>query len=253
MTRRYLPVVALLAVFVLAGCLGGNGLSDSQLNQNESYEWNTSASATIRLGGDSYTSIYRINGSSGLNVYQRDVFNNREPLEVRALRFRYPNGTVVSPENSTLDAGSNGDRTRLKLPNETGWVAFTADQEGKNFRTPTFVGGDYDVVLPPDTGVGIPILSHVVPGGYETEEIDGRVHVTWSNVNDDTVIVEYYLNRDLLLFGGMFGILFVVAVGGGIYYWRQIRALEQRREEVGLDVEDDEDDPRDKGPPPGMG
>jgi hypothetical protein len=41
-------------------------------------------------------------------------------------------------------------------------------------------------------------------------------------------------------------------VVGGLYYYRQIRSLRQQREEIGLDVETEDDDLGDDGPPPGM-
>ncbi|QCC50414.1 DUF5803 family protein [Halapricum salinum] len=250
MNRRYLVLFGLGALVVLTGCLGGSGPSDEQLNENATYDWDTSANATIYLSGNSYASVYRLDNRSGLSIYQRDTFNNRESISIRAVQFRYPNGTVVNA--TAFEVDSNDERVRLTPPNRTGQVAFTVEQSGKNFRTPTFVGGSYEVVLPPNTDVGIPILSHVVPGGYEREVIDGQVHLTWDEVDGDTLVVEYYLDRDLLIFGGIFGILLIVAIGGSVYYWRQIRDLEKRREEVGLDVEDEDDDPRDQGPPPGM-
>jgi hypothetical protein len=251
MNRRHLTVLGLGLLVVLTGCLGGGGPSDEELNEDATYDWNTTANATIEISGDSYTSIYELHNDSHLNVYQRDVFNNREPISFRALKFRYPNGTVVNA--STFEVKTNSERTRLEPPNRTGKIAFSVEQSGKNFRTPTFVDGSYEVILPPNTDVGIPILSHVTPGGYERERIDGQVHLSWDDLDSDTLVVEYYLDRDLLIFGGIFAILLIVAIVGGIYYWRQIRELTRRREEYGLDVDDEDDDPRDQGPPPGMG
>lgn len=251
MKRRYLTLLALGLLVVLTGCLsGGGGPSEDALNENATYDWDTSANGTIRISGDSYASIYELHNESDLDVYQRDVFNNREPISFEALKFRYPNGTVVGA--SAFEVNTNDERTRLTPPNRTGKVAFTVSESSKNFRTPTFVDGSYEVVLPPNTDVGIPILSHVTPGGYERDRTDGQVHLTWDNVGSDTLVVEYYLDRDLLIFGGIFGILLLVAIVGGAYYWRQIRELTRRREEYGLDVDND-DDPRDEGPPPGMG
>nr|WP_274326221.1 DUF5803 family protein [Halosimplex aquaticum] len=48
------------------------------------------------------------------------------------------------------------------------------------------------------------------------------------------------------------GILTLVGIGGALYYLRQIRVLERRREEIGLDVETETDEFDDDGPPPGM-
>jgi len=250
MNRRYLALCALGLVVVLTGCLGGGGPSDEELNQNATYDWNTTANGTLWISADSYKSVYRIDNRTHFSVYQRDAFNNRNPLPIRALKFRYPNGTVVNA--TAFEVNTNDDRTRMKLPNRDGRLAFTAEKNGKSVRTPTFADGSYEVVLPRSTNVGIPLLSRVNPGGYERDRVDGRVHLRWSDADSDTLLVEYYLDRDILIFGGFFGLLLLVAVGGSAYYWRQIRTLEKRREEVGLDVED-EDDPRDQGPPPGMG
>lgn len=250
MNRRLLALVGLGILLVLAGCLGGSGPSDEQLQADADYDWNTSANGTLRLGGDSYTAVYAVHNTSQLNFHQRDMFNNREPLPIRAVQFRYPNGTVVNA--TAFDISTNDERIRLELPNRTGTLAYTVEQSGKAVQTATFVDGSYEVVLPPKTTVGVPILSNVAPGGYETETIDGQVHIIWENVDSDELVVEYYLERDLWLFSGLFALLVVVGVGGGMYYWRQIRSLRGRREEVGLDVEDEDDDIDDQGPP-GMG
>ena len=67
---------------------------------------------------------------------------------------------------------------------------------------------------------------------------------------DRTLNIQWYLARDLWLFAGLIGLLGVVGAGGVGYYLYQIRQLEREREDLGLDVTD-EDDGRD--PPPGMG
>jgi hypothetical protein len=43
----------------------------------------------------------------------------------------------------------------------------------------------------------------------------------------------------------------VLGTGGALYYYLQIRETVKRREEVGLDIDIEDDDGRD--PPPGMG
>jgi len=57
--------------------------------------------------------------------------------------------------------------------------------------------------------------------------------------------------QDLYLLGGVAGVAAIVALGGLLYYYRTIRAAQQEREEVGLDVEVDDDEFGDD-PPPGM-
>jgi hypothetical protein len=145
-------------------------------------------------------------------------------------------------------------RTQVYLPvNETGQLAFTAPKNGKQIATPTFVRGSYELALPEGTSVGLPVLAQVSPGASRTETVDDRVHVYWENVDQaPSLVVRYYLDRDLLLFGGLVGLLFVLGAGGAVYYYRQIQETVRKREEVGLDV-DTGDDSDGGGGPPGFG
>lgn len=253
MNRKALALVALAVLVVGAGCLTGGGPSDEDLRENATYNWNTTTDVSIEVFGGSYQAVYNVTNTSEMEVYTRDTFGQKEPQSsLKGLQFRYPNGTQVNA--SAFNVSSNRQRTLLGFPAEDGKVAFTVSKRGKELRTPVFQKGSHQVTIPKGTSVGLPILAHVVPGGYNTTVVDGRVQLTWQNVTSDTLVVDYYLERDVLFFGGLFLIGFVIAVGGGLYYWRQIRSLENRRKDVGLDVEDeDDDDPRDRGPPPGMG
>lgn len=251
MNRKLLALAGLAFLLVGAGCLTGGGPSDQDLRQNATYDWNTTANVSITLTDGAYQSVYNVTNQTRLDVFGRNTFGNNEPLSFRALQFRYPNGTQVNASAFNVSTGSG--RTRIGLPARDGKVAFTVSRNGKELRTPVFLDGSYSVTLPEGASVGLPILAQVIPGGYNTTVVDSRVHITWGNVESDTLLVNYYLERDILIFGSLFGLLFVGALGGVLYYWRQIRSLEKRREEVGLDIEDeDDDDPRDRGPPPGM-
>jgi len=65
--------------------------------------------------------------------------------------------------------------------------------------------------------------------------------------------LRYYLERDLYIFGGVALVAVVVGTAGTVYYWRQLQAVRRRRQEAGIDIEmDEDDDPRDRGPPPGQ-
>lgn len=251
MKRKVLALVALLVLVAGAGCLTG-GPSQEDLNRNATYDWNTTTNVSITLIDGGYQSIYTVSNRTELEVYGRDTFGQREALStLSSLQFQYPDGRTVNA--SAFNVSSDRDGTTLELPGEDGKVAFTVERNGKELRTPVFVdGASYTVLLPEGTGVGIPILAHVVPGDYNVTTDDGRPRLTWSNVESDDLLVQYYLERDLLIFGGFFLIAFAAALGGGLYYWRQIRGLEKRRDEVALDVDDEDDDPRDRGPPPGM-
>lgn len=250
MNRRHYALGGLLVLIVLSGCLGGGGPSAADLNESATYDWNASANASITLEGEQYRSVYRITNQSTFEVFGQSGFGGEEPLSgMSALKFRYPNGTVVNA--SAFGVSSTRDRTQLELPAKDGQVAFTAGSDGKSLRTPVFTEGSYNVTLPPGTDVGIPFASHVVPGGNEKVTVDGRTRLVWEDIDNDNLVVRYYLDRDVLLFGGFLLIATVLGVGGVLYYYRQIRTLSKRREEHGLDI-DQEDDPTDDGPPPGM-
>ncbi|MFB6142708.1 MAG: DUF5803 family protein [Halorientalis sp.] len=251
MRRRWLAVGALALLAVLAGCSAvlGPGQPDAeQIRQNATYDWTTSANVTVDLRTNEYTAVYVVDNRTEMELYRRDALGSEYPLDVRGLQFQFTNGTVrnVSVANVSLTR----DRAIVDLPARNGKLAFTVPRNGKSWSTPTFVDGSYDVTLPPNTRVGVPLLAQVSPDGYTTELVDNRVTISWDDVETDTVSVRWYLVRDLWLFGGLVVVALVVGAGGLLYYLRQIRALERQREEVGLDV--DVGDDRD-GPPPGMG
>jgi hypothetical protein len=79
-----------------------------------------------------------------------------------------------------------------------------------------------------------------VPAGATTERVDNRVRVTWENVESSSILVQYYKQNDLTIFGAIIGILSAIAVGGLYYYRRQIDRLHETRVEMGLDDEDNE-------------
>lgn len=254
MTRRRLLLgVGLLAVLAaLAGCstiLGPGEPDPEKIEQNVSYDWNTSANVTVNITKNEYTAVYVVENRSHIELYRRDALGTEHPLEIEGLKFQYQNGTVtnVSTENVELKR----KQANVTLPAEDGKLAFRAPRSGKQFNMPTFVQGSYDVTLPQGARVEVPILAQVSPRQYQTTLESGRVTVSWDDVQSRSVSVRWYLARDLLLFGGLFLIMLVVGSIGVLYYVRQIRELEERRAEVGLDV-DTGDDSDDGGPPPGM-
>jgi hypothetical protein len=98
----------------------------------------------------------------------------------------------------------------------------------------------------------MPVFGQVSPRGYETGR-DGQVtQIRWDEaVTSRSVLVQFYLQRDLTIFAGLVLVFSLIGGGGLLYYRRQIEALREQREELGLDVETD-DDEFDRGPPPGM-
>jgi len=251
MNRRLLVGAALVGLLaVTAGCSVGpfaDDITDEELNEDAEYDWEPNATVTITVEDAEYQAVYDVSDQSQLTVYQQGFAGN-EPVDVRAVQFRYENGTFVN--GSELDVEKQGGETVIDLPAENGTVAYTADTRPKEFGSPVLVEGSHEVILPPNHQTGNFLFSHVSPGNPEKEVVDDRVHLRWEEP-EGNVFVRYYLDRDIYIFGGIVAVLGVVMVAGLIYYLRQIRELERRREEMGLNVET-EDDEFDDDPPPGM-
>lgn len=257
---RTLLATALIGLLaVSAGCAGlfGSEVPDSALDKEppEPYDWNTSTTGTIHVvdGGDRYQAVFDLSdaNTTKLVLYERGLASDR-PEWVRSVRYRYPNGTVVNGTDPAIEVKLKGSRRVVKVPDSEGKLAFTGPSDIKQFGIRTPVKGTYEVVLPPGRRVGSFLFGRVSPGGYSTT-VDGenRLHVTWDREIGNPIYMRYYLIRDLWLFRGGVALLALVGAGGALYYLRKIRGLKRRREEVGLDV--DTDDEFDQDPPPGMG
>lgn len=251
MNRRLLLASALLAVLTLsAGCMGFFGsdeFSQEQLNRDANYNWNTSSNVTVTVNDDNYRSVYNISNRSTLELHKTEALGEEEPVEVSAVKFRYPNGTVVNA--SAMEFEKTGSKTVIKLPAENGQLAFTAPNDGlRTFEMQTSVHGSYEVVLPEGMRMGNFLLGDARPNPSSTELVDNRVHIYWDDVTADVITVQYYLARDLLIFGGLLAVLAVVAAVGLGYLWLQVKELSEKRDELGLNV-DIRDDDLDDGPP----
>lgn len=256
MSRRVLALGLLAALVALAGCsaLGPGQPDPEELSGNATYDWDSDANVTYNVTKGEFQTIVSVTNRSEVRVYHRDEIGSENPLDVAALKFRYTNGTVVDVVNaSEFYVNRTRQRTIITLPEREGQVAFTSPRtRSKRFSTPMFVEGSHEVRLPERARVGIPLLSQVSPGEYDKRVEDGRQVIEWDNVERGPIVARYYLQRDLLLFGGLAAILVFAGVAGTLYYVRQIKLLERRREEIGLDVEMEDDDIDDRGPPPGM-
>ncbi|MHB9286288.1 DUF5803 family protein [Halobacteriales archaeon Cl-PHB] len=252
MNRRLLALGGLVVLALLAGCFGPSEIPEDKLTQDANYTWDTDANASYTLDRSSYQAVFTAPNATTIEVYGSDALGTDQPVNVEALKFRFQNGTVVNASHANLSATLAQKRTKIQLPTTEGQVAYTAPRTGKEFATPVVVSGTQTITLPPSARVGVPLLSQVSPGGSSTSVEDDRMTVRWSERTDGTLRVSFYLQRDLLLFSLLILVVVTLGVGGSIYYLRQIRRLERRREELGLDVDYDDDDPRDQGPPPGM-
>jgi hypothetical protein len=205
-----------------------------------------------------------------MRLYRRDGFGGTNPIPVSAVRYQYPNGTVINGTEFAAHGGSierTSDAVVVEFPhasgngtvdgsdrngtaNETAKFAFTSEGTPKRFTLPTFREGSHELVLPPNRSVDFFLFGNVVPREDEKTEIDHRTHLRWDDITTRTIVVQYYLERDLYIFGGLFGLFAAVAMLGVVYYRRQIERLRERREAVDIDVDTDDDRKR---PPPGMG
>ena len=253
MNRRLLLAVAALAVLTIsAGCAGPLGSGGENLQQrlaeSADYDWNTTRDVTVDVRSGEYTAIYAVENRSKLELYDYDSFGGEVPLKVSAVKFRYPNGTVVGHEQ--IDVTEKKHKTVVALPAQDGKLAYTAPAGGKTFNLPVFVEGTYQVTLPEGMRVGVFLLSDVRPRGYEATVEDGRTTIVWNEeITANSVVIRYYLARDLTIFGGIVGVLSVVALIGLAYFIHQIRRLEERREEIGLNVDTSDDSGGRKRPP----
>lgn len=259
-SRRLRVAVAVVLLALTAGCLGGGSISDARLDERPPapYEWDAGEDAHITVTENArFQAVYRVNGSS-LELYRSDGFGGRNAIPVSALRYRYPDGTVIN--GSRLDERGGGvDRSRNEVnvtvpaDAEGGKVAFTSASTPKRFSLPVFVEGSHVVVLPPNRDVAFPIFGSVSPAADSVERTaDDRVRIRWNELSTNrNVVVQFYLERDLRIFAGIVAVTLVVGLGGLYRYRRQIERLREQREELGLDVETDDD--TGDGPPPGMG
>lgn len=244
--KRRLAIVCLLVLSVSAGCMtpsdvGSNldlglGLGE-QADQNTTYDWNTSANATLTLESNQYHSVYELEKKQ-LKLYTHGIFGSERSLNVRAVKYRYPNGTIITTDNSDLSVDKSNDQTVLKAPSGDGKIAFTTDKRPKTLSMPVFLetkNPSYEIILPQNMSVDIPVVSSVKPGGYETTTEDGRVHIVWKSLEANSIAIRYYLTRDLYIFGAVLGLGLIGGLIGVGYYLFQIRRLKRLRKQIEIE------------------
>lgn len=272
MTRRGTALIALVLLILLAGCttiLGPDPADPEALSTEATYTYDSDTDAFIVIDREQYTAVYNVSArvtgdETSMTFHRTDMLTIERPLELEALQFRYPNGTMVkyidgnptkvyedgsTEQVDTFEVDTTRQRTIVELPADEGQIAFTTPKTGKQIMVHTPVHGSYQVALPPNTDAAIPLLSQVQPSNDDRSAEGDRVHLHWDEITTDVLVIRWYLDRDLWLFGGLAGGLTILGIGGVIYYYRQIQRAQERREQYGFDV--DQDDDRDP-PPPGM-
>lgn len=250
MQRQSLALGGVVVLVFMAGCLGAT-VDDEALAAEQTYEWELDTDAEIRiedsslLTADEFTAVYRIDNQSSIELFRSGLSRDR-PLEIRAVQFRYPNGTVVGAEALTVE--TDGDRTTVRFPADNGTFAFTSEYRNQEVLLEPYIDGSYRAVLPPGHDVTDFLLADVAPAGFERSVSGDRVVIEWEHV-DTTILLRYYATRDQLIFWGLVTGLAGVGLAGLVYFRREINRLERFRKEQGLDVDVDDDRRR---PPPGM-
>ena len=239
--RRTLGVLVLGVLVLTAGCSAlSGGVDEGDLRKDVEHDWNTTANATFDLGSDSYRAVYRINETESIKLYRPRRIQKSEPVDPGGLSFRYPNGTVVNL--TTADVSQSDGTTVVTPPAENGSIGFAGSRTNKRLTVPTNVEGSYEVILPENGQVRYPFLGRVVPGADERTVENGRTRLRWEDPTRDTLVVEYYLVRDLVLLGGIVVVSGVAMIGGAAYFLLRIRRLRRRRDEVALDVDTGDSD-----------
>lgn len=250
-----LAVLGLIALLALSGCVGqfGAGISEDELSEDAEYDWDTNATVSVTLeeggilGGASHRTVYA--GNETVLRLSTPGLLRPHAVDVRAVQFRYPNGTVVGHE--AIGVSQTARQTTIRLPAAEGRFAFTGDRRSQELRIPAFDDGRYVVLLPPGHDVGDILLSDVLPRDYDTRTVGDRTHVVWSDVSGErTVLVRHYSGLAWTIFYALVSVLSVAGLVGYAYFSREIRKIQEWRQAQGLDLDVEDDGDR---PPPGMG
>lgn len=259
MHRRALYAMAAVAILAItAGCLGG-GLDDTAVEEDadrgELWEINEDVDAGIVieeggfLSGNSYEAVYRIDGHDEIELYVRGLARDR-PLSIEAVQFQFENGSVVGvADRDDFTVRTDDGRTVVSPPNDEGKLAFSGSGQRQQLQLRSSLSGTYQVTLPEGYRVGDIILGGVSPRSPETQVDGDTMTLTWQDA--DSLSVRYYHSDHQIIFWGMVGVMGVAAIGGVVYFRREIKRIVQWRKEQGLDIDIDDDEGR--RPPPGMG
>lgn len=234
--RRLLAVGVLAVLFGLAGCLGGGGIDQSALAENQTYAWDVGADVSFNLSDGGVYAVHDVENGSAVEVYRSTEFQGNQPVSVSAVKFRYDNGTVVNSSAVTVER--SGGRTVLTPPAADGQLAYTTGRPPKDFGIGVDATGSYEVILPPRMRIGVPVFGQIAPGGAElSRTADDRVRLHWDSLDGANISLSYYLERDFWLVVGIAALGLLAGVGGVLYYRYQIRQLQRRRERSGLEME----------------
>ncbi len=272
MNRQIVGALGVVLLVGLAGCptiFGADVDDPDALSEDADYRWDTGQDAFLVINRNNYTAVYNVSakatgGEGNIELYRTDALAVERPLEIHGLQFQFANGTLIryidgeavivrddgtNEPTDRLSVDNTRQRTIIELPASDGQLAFTTPKTGKQIAVETPVHGSYEIALPPNTDAALPLLSQVRPSNDNRREEGDRVHLLWNEIDASVIIVRWYLDRDLWLFGGLTLIAIILGLVGSGYYYLQIQEAKERRQEEGLDIDYDDDRRR---PPPGM-
>ena len=255
MNRRFALAVATIALLaVSAGCLGyatgGGEVTNETLNAEppREYDFDTNRDAAFELSTDArYTVVYSIGDREELRLFEQTPYAGDQPMEFEALRYRYPDGDVINGSEFRARGGEveqTTDETWIRFADDMagGKLAFAGAGSPRRFTMRAYVEGSYAVTLPPDFSTEVPIVGHVSPRDHEVETVGDRDRVVWEEVTGGSVVVQSYREGDLVVFGVILVVAAAAAVAGTLYFRRQLEALREQRRDLGLSVNEDDDD-----------
>ena len=256
MNRRHvLAVLAVGLLVTMAGCAAiFGGISDEELDREQEYDDLKDRDADVVIdvesggivGGGEFRAVYDLNDTDELSLY-RTSFYREVALDIHSVRYWYPDGTELTGSELEVDQGRSS--TEIRVPDGNGTIAFSGGAGTRTFNLPAYTEGSYEVLLPDGYRSSNLLFGASGPSGYEREVVDDTERLYWEH-NDGTINLRYYQPRDIAVFVGVVGVSVVLGGAGIAYYHRQVKRLQEKREEMGLGV--DIDDDSDRGPPPGF-
>ena len=254
MNRRFALAVAAIALLaVSAGCLGyatgGGEVTNETLDAEppREYDFDTDRDAAFELSTDArYTVVYSIGDREELRLFEQTPYAGDQPMEFESLRYQYPNGDVINGSEFRARGGEveqTTDETWIRFADDMagGKLAFSGAGSPRRFTMRAYVEGSYAVTLPPDFSTEVPIVGHVSPRDHEVETVGDRDRIVWDEVTGGSIVVQSYREGDLVVFGVILVIAAIAAVAGTLYFRRQLEELRERRRDLGLSVNEDDD------------
>jgi len=241
MNRKFLGMTMLVVMLALAGCLSMGGPVDSDRLDRAPpapYHWTTEAAVHATVQADDRVQVVVQPSEEELRLAFDDEVAGERSVPIGAVRAQLTNGTILTG-SQLRDAGATITETReattiqVASDTEITAVGFTMDSRRNQLLLPPIRGGTHVVVLPAGRQVELPIIGQVRPRADTASLLgDDRVELRWDDLSSRSIVIRYYQDRDLVLFGGLIATAGAVLIGGLVYFRREVLQLQRRREGV---------------------